>query len=158
MRILTRDEMSQVFGGKSNGTVATALPTVNVTGVRGSNGNYFTGSYFGGGYQSYNEYSSGNSGGSHSRVYPAIPPSQMPSASKVRCSADAAAAAVGLPGMEAGWGMTIVNAYAYQDVNAGAQGYRDIHLNETRATNIAAGRMEIRGLAQPTVWNAAGNN
>ncbi|WP_129560209.1 hypothetical protein [Xanthomonas vasicola] len=158
MRILTRDEMDQVFGGQSSGTVATSLPTVKVTGVRVASGDYFTGSDFGGGYQSYNEYSSGHSGGSHSRVYPAIPPSQLPSSDKVRCSVNAAAAAAGLAGMEPGWGMTIVNSYGYQNVNAGAQGYKDIQLYEGRDAAIPNTMIEIRGLAAPTVWNAAGNN
>lgn len=158
MRILSEQEMDEVFGGQATATVTpTTLDTITVTAPRLSS---YGGAYwFGGqGFSSYDE-SSGNVGGSYydcgggawchisETKRPALP--SVPSPEKMMCIMDAVAE----PGadLRTDFRFAIVNSYAYYN-----PGISYLQLRSTPITTPGLGYNSVDGLTVPT--NVGGGN
>jgi len=147
MRILSEDELDQVFGGDSYGV--TKLATVNVTGPTYQTiGNYFTYSYS----APYSESGGGSSGGSWSggSSNSALPSSQLPILSKVRCQANAAAVPGHAPSDVPDYALDMYNSHAYKWPNSQSYYF-------TSGGYQPPGTQQLRGLtfANPATYNAS---
>ncbi|CAD1790660.1 hypothetical protein CPBF426_27390 [Xanthomonas arboricola pv. juglandis] len=143
MRILNSDELDAIFGG--DGTHAQTLPTVNVTApTYQSIGSYFGYSYTG----TYSESGGGATGGSWtgpSNV--ALPASQLPNLTKVRCQTQAAATPGHGPNDVPGYSIDMYNSHAYNYPNSQTYYY-------TSGSYQPPGTVMLRGqtFANPNTW------
>ncbi|MCL1634925.1 hypothetical protein M2650_09820 [Luteimonas sp. SX5] len=153
MRVLSEEEMDEVFGGQSTATVTPTLPAVTVTATRlTSNG----GGFWIGGGSGFGQYDE-NSGSSGSCYYcsdgswcppgsqvpqPALPPASVPSPDKLKCIMDAVA--VTGNDLRTDYRFAVVNSYGYYNFST-----KNLHMSSTQITP-PSGYVWINGLTVPT--------
>jgi len=156
MRLLSEEELDEIFGGQSTSTVVPTLDRVSVTAPRYNqlSGGYWLGG--GGGFGQYDESSSGNHGGSwydcgnpdgtwcRSGVNyppkPALP--SVPTPEKLKCIINAVSASTGET-MRTDYRFAVVNSYGYYNESASS-----LYLSSTMTTP-PSGFISINGLNNP---------